>query len=137
MEIIYFQEQAGTTSLIALIIGYPCLRVRGPYFAVVTLCFAFIVDLIVKNWSFMGGSGGIHLKIMEIDIQVSRSIFYEIYFGLAILTVIFVRQIQNSKFGLGLISIKEDEDVAQTLCTNTSLLKIRAFILSTFSPGVA
>lgn len=125
------------SSLIALIIGYPCLRVRGPYFAVVTLCFAFIVDLIVKNWPFLGGSEGIHLKIMEIDIQVSRSIFYEIYFGLAILTVIFVRQIQNSKFGLGLISIKEDEDVAQTLCINTSSLKIRAFILSAFFPGVA
>ena len=69
---------------VALIIGYPCLRLRGPYFAVITLCFAFIVDLIVKNWGFLGGSEGIHLKLVQTDIQLSRSIFYEIFLGLAL-----------------------------------------------------
>lgn len=125
------------SAAVALVIGYPCLRLRGPYFAVVTLCFAFIVDLVVKNWSFLGGSEGIHLKLMPMDIQISRSIFYEIFLGLSVLIVIFARWIQNNKFGLGLAAIREDEEVAQTLCINTSSLKIRAFILSAFFPGIA
>lgn len=124
------------SAVVALIIGYPCLRLRGPYFAVITLCFAFIVDLVVKNWSFLGGSEGIHLRLMQMDIQTSRSIFYEIYLGLSIFIVIFTRWIQKSKFGLGLAAVREDEDVAQTLCINTSSLKIRAFILSAFFPGI-
>lgn len=124
-------------ALVAWVIGYPCLRLRGPYFAVVTLCFAFIMDLIVKNWTFLGGSEGIHLKLVQMEIQLSRSIFYEIFFGLALVTVLLVRQVQRSKFGVGLASIREDEDVAQTLCIHTSNLKLKAFILSAFFPGVA
>ncbi len=126
-----------TAAAVALMIGYPCLRLRGPYFAVVTLCFAFIVDLIVKNWGFLGGSEGIHLKLVQVDIQLSRSIFYEIFLGLAVFTVLYVRRVERSKFGMGLASIREDEDVAQTLCIHTAGLKVKAFILSAFFPGVA
>jgi branched-chain amino acid transport system permease protein len=122
---------------VAWLVGYPCLRLRGPYFAVVTLCFAFIMDLIVKNWTFFGGAEGIHLKLVQMEIQVSRSIFYEVYLGLALATVLFVRWVEHSKFGRGLASLREDEDVAQTLCINTAGLKLRAFILSAFFPGVA
>jgi branched-chain amino acid transport system permease protein len=122
---------------VALVIGYPCLRLRGPYFAVVTLCFAFVVDLIVKNWGFLGGSEGIHLKLVQMDIQISRSIFYEIFLGLATLTVLYVRRVERSKFGMGLASIREDEEVAQTLCIHTAGLKVKAFVLSAFFPGVA
>jgi len=122
---------------VAWVIGYPCLRLRGPYFAVVTLCFAFIMDLIVKNWSFLGGSEGIHLKLVQMEIRLSRSIFYEIYLGLAIATVLFARWVEHSKFGAGLCAIREDEEVAQTLCIPTARLKVMAFVLSAFFPGVA
>ena len=126
-----------TAASVALIIGYPCLRLRGPYFAVVTLCFAFVVDLIVKNWAFLGGSEGIHLKLVQTNIQVSRSIFYEILLGLAAFTAFYVRRVEHSKFGMGLASIREDEEVAQTLCIYTAGIKVKAFILSAFFPGVA
>lgn len=125
------------SSAVAWIIGYPCLKLRGPYFAVVTLCFAFIIDLVVKNWSFLGGSEGIHLKLIPMDIQLSRSIFYETFLGLAVTTVLIARWVQHAKFGLGLACIREDEEVAQTLCIHTPGLKIKAFILSAFFPGVA
>jgi branched-chain amino acid transport system permease protein len=123
--------------LVAWVIGYPCLRLRGPYFAVITLCFAFIVDLVVKNWAFLGGSEGIHLKLLQMDIHWSRSIFYELFLGLAGASVYLLRRIQFAKFGLGLASIREDEDVAQTLCIPTARLKTGAFVLSAFLPGVA
>jgi branched-chain amino acid transport system permease protein len=127
----------GVAALVALIIGYPCLRLKGPYFAVITLCFAFVVDLIVKNWAFLGGSEGIHLKLVQMDIQSSRSVFYEIFLGLVVVTLLYVRRVQHSKFGMGLASIREDEEVAQTLTVNTAAVKIKAFIMSAFFPGVA
>jgi branched-chain amino acid transport system permease protein len=127
----------GVAALVALIIGYPCFRLKGPYFAVITLCFAFVVDLIVKNWAFLGGSEGIHLKLVQMDIQSSRSIFYEIFLGLVAVTLLYVRRVQHSKFGMGLASIREDEEVAQTLTINTAAVKIKAFIMSAFFPGVA
>lgn len=124
-------------ALVAWVVGYPCLRLRGPYFAVITLSFAFIVDLVVKNWPFLGGSEGLHLKLLQMDIRVSRSIFYEVFFGLALITVYLLRKIQYSKFGFGLASIREDEEVAQTLCIPTVSLKTVAFVLSAFFPGIA
>jgi len=127
----------GAAALVALIIGYPCLRLKGPYFAVITLCFAFVVDLIVKNWAFLGGSEGIHLKLVQMDIQSSRSVFYEIFLGLVAVTLLYVRKVQYSKFGMGLASIREDEEVAQTLTINTAAVKIKGFIMSAFFPGVA
>jgi branched-chain amino acid transport system permease protein len=125
------------SAVVAGVIGYPCLRLRGPYFAVVTLCFAFIMDLIVKNWSVLGGSEGIHLKLVQMEIQSSRSIFYEVFLGLTVVAILFVRWVQRSKFGAGLAAIHEDEDVAQTLCIHTAGLKLKAFVLSAFFPGVA
>lgn len=122
---------------VAFIVGYPCLRLRGPYFAVVTLCFAFIIDLIVRNWPFLGGSEGLHLKLMPLDIHLSRIIFYEIFWVLAAITLLVCRWVQESKFGLGLASIREDEEVAQTICIPASALKMKAFVLSAFFPGVA
>lgn len=124
-------------SLVAWGVGFPCLRLRGPYFAVVTLCFAFIVDLVVKNWTFVGGSEGLHLKLVEMEIRLSRSIFYEIYLGLAVVTVVFACWVQHSRMGFGLCAIREDEEVAQTLCVPTARVKLRAFVLSAFFPGVA
>ncbi len=129
--------EACVAAFVALIIGYPCLRLKGPYFAVITLCLAFVIDLVVKNWGFLGGSEGIHLKLVEMGIQLSRSIFYEIFLGLALLTTLYVRRVEHSKFGLGLASIREDEEVAQTLTIDTAAIKVKAFILSAFFPGVA
>jgi branched-chain amino acid transport system permease protein len=121
----------------AVIIGYPCLRLRGPYFAVITLCFAFVIQLVVKNLEFTGGADGLWLKSLDIPIHISRSIMYELMLLLTIGTVLFSRAIGLSRFGAGLRAIKEDEQVAQTMAINSPLLKIKAFALSAFFPGIA
>ena len=63
------------SALVAVVIGYPCLKLRGPYFAVITLCFAFVVQLAVKNIEFTGGPDGLWMKGIDLPIGVSRSIF--------------------------------------------------------------
>ncbi|MBM3298634.1 MAG: branched-chain amino acid ABC transporter permease, partial [Deltaproteobacteria bacterium] len=129
---------AGLVALVvAVVVGYPCLRLRGPYFAVITLCFAFVVDLAVRNLAFLGGADGLWVKAMDLPIGVSRSIFYELMLMLTVVTVLASVRIGRSKFGAGLRAIKEDEEVAQTMAVNAPLVKIKAFALSAFFPGVA
>ena len=122
---------------VALVIGYPCLRLRGPYFAVVTMCFAFVVHMVVQNIDLFGGVEGLWLAAMQKPIHVIRAIFYELMLTLMILVILFVRWMEGSKLGKGLITIREDEEVAQTLGIHTPRVKILAFVLSAFFPGVA
>jgi branched-chain amino acid transport system permease protein len=122
---------------IAVVVGYPCLRLRGPYFAVITLCFAFVVHLAVKNLSFMGGSDGLWIHSMKVPIEWNRLIFYELMLILVVATTAASAYIGGSKFGAGLRAIKEDEEVAQTMAVNAPALKSLAFALSAFFVGVA
>ena len=124
-------------ALVAILIGYPCLRLRGPYFAVITMCFAFIVHMVIQNIALFGGVEGLWLPAMKVSIGTVRAVFYEIMLGLMILVALLVRWIERSKLGVGLAAIKEDEEVAQTLGIHTPRLKILAFALSAFFPGIA
>lgn len=127
----------GVAALIAVIIGYPCLRLRGPYFAVITFCFAFVVDLGVKNLNVLGGPEGLWLKSMELPIHAIRAILFEVMLIVMVMAVSMSMWVSRSKFGAGLRAIKEDEEVAQTMAINAPKLKIEAFALSAFFPGMA
>lgn len=124
-------------ALVALIVGYPCLKIRGPYFSVVTICFAFVVELTVKNIEFFGGAEGIWLKFMDIPEKLSRSIMYEVMLLLMVVTLGVAWWIGRSRLGAGLRAIRSDEEVAETMAIPTAKLKIYAFILSAFFPGIA
>ncbi|MCX5828775.1 MAG: branched-chain amino acid ABC transporter permease [Deltaproteobacteria bacterium] len=124
-------------ALVALIVGYPCLKIRGPYFSVVTICFAFVVELTVKNIEFLGGAEGIWLKFMDIPEKLSRSILYEVMLLLMVVTLGVAWWLGRSRFGAGLRAIRSDEEVAETMAIPTAKLKIQAFILSAFFPGIA
>ncbi|MFH0844786.1 MAG: branched-chain amino acid ABC transporter permease [Pseudomonadota bacterium] len=124
-------------ALVAVIIGYPCLRLRGPYFAVITFCFAFVVDLGVKNLDILGGPEGLWLKSMDLPIHIIRSIMFEVMLVIMVLVILLGVWLSESRFGAGLMAIKEDEEVAQTMAINAPKLKIQAFALSAFFPGMA
>ncbi|HAJ27129.1 MAG TPA: branched-chain amino acid ABC transporter permease [Syntrophus sp. (in: bacteria)] len=124
-------------ALVALIVGYPCLKIRGPYFSVVTICFAFVVELTVKNVEFFGGAEGIWLKFMDIPEKLSRSILYEVMLLLMVVTLGVAWWLGRSRLGAGLRAIRSDEEVAETMAIPTAKIKIQAFILSAFFPGIA
>jgi branched-chain amino acid transport system permease protein len=127
----------GMAALIAFIVGYPCLRLRGPYFAVITFCFAFVVELAVKNLDILGGPEGLWLKSMDLPIHVIRAILFEAMMVIMVFTIALGIWASRSKFGAGLRAIKEDEEVAQTMAINSPKLKLQAFALSAFFPGMA
>lgn len=125
------------SAMVAFVIGYPCLRLRGPYFAVVTLCFAFVVQMLIENLEFFGGVEGLWLPAMERPVLSIRTIFYELMLALMVIVVLVVRKIERSKLGAGLVAIKEDEEVAQSIGIHSPRIKIAAFVLSAFFPGIA
>lgn len=124
-------------ALVSVLVGYPCLRLRGPYFAVITLCFAFVIQLAFRNLDVVGGPDGLWLKAMNLPIEVSRSVMYEAMLTLVSVTVVVSIAVSRSKFGAGLRAIKEDEEVAQTMAITAPMLKIKAFALSAFFTGTA
>lgn len=125
------------SSIVAIMVGYPCLRLRGPYFAVVTLCFAFVVQMIIENVGLFGGVEGMWLPAMKQPVQRLRTIFYEIMLLLMVIVITIVMKLENSRLGAGLIAVKEDEEVAQSLGINTPRIKVIAFVISAFFPGIA
>lgn len=125
------------SALIAVIMGFPTLRLRGPYFAVITMCFAFVVQLLVQNLDILGGADGLWIKTMDLPIETSRAVMYELMLILMVSTIAASIILDGSKFGMGLRAIKEDEEVGQTMAINAPLLKMQAFALSAFFPGVA
>ena len=116
----------------AFAIGFPFLRVRGPYFVILTLGLTELTKHIFINLEIkLGGTVG---RII-MGAPGLHTLFYLILIVtvLATLTAYFVK---NSRFGIGLFSIKEDEDAANALGINTSLYKWLAFGLSAFFPGM-
>lgn len=119
----------------ALLISYPILRLRGPYFSITMLGINSVMMILVQSheleWLTHGGWG--------VTLPLYRDLA-ALFYGMMITGVLafaFMYKIRNSKIGYGLIGIREDEDVAQFMGINTTRLKITAFVLSSFFIGVA
>ncbi|NWG21126.1 MAG: branched-chain amino acid ABC transporter permease [Chloroflexi bacterium] len=123
-------------ALFAALVGYPCLRLRGPYFSLVTLILGLAMYSLTLNLPFTQGASGLFLPFLRVDIYTSHVIFYEIMLGLLTIVTAVLRQITRTKMGVGLTAIREDEDAAGTLGVNATRLKLQAFMLSAFLTGL-
>jgi branched-chain amino acid transport system permease protein len=122
--------------VLALIVGFPILKLKGAYFAIGSILLAIIMQLVFLNWNLVGASTGLWYKLLPVSIETNRIIFYEVMFVLAAVITFVIRWIENSKFGLGIFTIREDEDVAKTIGINTAWLKMKGFMLGAFFAGV-
>jgi branched-chain amino acid transport system permease protein len=123
-------------ALLALIIGYPSLRLRGPYFSVATLSIAFLAQVVAFNSTPMGGGYGIQLPSLPLPIWQTEAVFYFVFLALAAIVVWWARKMERSRFGLALLAIRNDEDVAEVFGVNVVRVKLTAFVVSAFFPGV-
>jgi branched-chain amino acid transport system permease protein len=103
----------------------------------VTLCLGLSDRLVVINVEFTGSSTGLYLPFLKVSMFANRVIFYEAMLTLAFIIILIAMWIERSKYGLGLKSIYQDEDSAETQGVDATKLKIGAFILSAFLAGVA
>lgn len=127
---------AVVAALFAIVIGFPTLRVRGVYFAIITLILAFLVQRLAFNLPFTRGAVGIYLDPLSSDSGTSIRIFYFVFLGMAVLTTLGVRWLERSRFGFALVAIREDEDAANNLGVRTTSLKVASLVVGAVIAGI-
>jgi branched-chain amino acid transport system permease protein len=119
--------------VLALLIGYPCLRLKGPYFAIAMLGLNEVLRALVSYFEGLTG-GGSGLSLPTAD--ATRPIYYVMgVLALVITTATYL--IVTSRFGLRLMTIREDEIAAEAMGIDTFHHKLVAFLLSAVGPGIA
>ncbi|MBM4278453.1 MAG: branched-chain amino acid ABC transporter permease [Deltaproteobacteria bacterium] len=119
-------------ALMAVIIGYPTLRLRGAYFAIATWAFGEMIRQIATILEITGGAFG-----MQLPAYLNLPFFYYLFLlmtGLIYLTIYLL--LERSPFGYKLLAIREHEEAAEMVGVDTVMIKIKAFGLSAFFPGV-
>jgi branched-chain amino acid transport system permease protein len=132
-------------AIFGCIIGYPTLRMRGDYLAIVTMGFGEIIRLVLNNWdkltkgpngllgmakptltypAFTGGG----LTWVTYSLKSLHALYY-LMFVFAVLTVIGVRRLDNSRIGRAWVAIREDEVAAELSGVPTTWLKLLAYAM--------
>jgi len=134
------------SALFGVLIGYPSLRLKGAYFAICSMCFGLIVNLIITHWtSLTRGNMGIpgipppgpipvpFLGPLKFDSLTSQ---YYLIATLMVLTVYACWKLVNSRTGLSFISVASDEILAESLGTNAMKYKVLSFTISAAFAGI-
>jgi ABC-type branched-subunit amino acid transport system ATPase component/ABC-type branched-subunit amino acid transport system permease subunit len=125
-------------AVVAVVLGLTIMRAREHAFVIMTIAFLFLMQTLGLNFrGFTGGSNGITLPLPGWDADLGNIPFYYAFFGLLALSVAMAWWIRRTKFGMGLVSIREDEDKAAAIGVRTSVYKILAFVASAALVGVA
>ena len=119
-------------AIFALLVGLPLLRLRGHYFAVATLGVGVAVGEVINNVGPLGASTGLFLPIVRSDL-----LFFYLMLGAAVLAVVSTRIILRTRFGYGLLAIRENEEAAAVIGVNTTLYKVAAFVIAAALTGLA
>ena len=134
------------TALIAVFVGYPSLRVKGHYFAIVTLAYNLVIFIILNNFSSLtGGEGGLTNVPRPEGFSIAgyRLAFdgREAYYYLVLFAAMFATSvcalILRSRVGQVLLSIRQNETLAQAVGIETWHYKLFAFVLSAAFAGLA
>src|SRR5437588_3032557 len=131
---------AGIVSgIIGLGTGYLTLRLRGVFFAIATLALAVVVQTLIVNWDFVGGSRGIYV-IRPAQAPLGGSYIqylYTLMMALSVISVAIARWIERSRLGLGFAAIRDDELAAEAGGVPTLRLKLIAKTMSGGLMGMA
>lgn len=135
---------AGLGALFGIILGYPVLRLRGDYLAIVTLGFGEIIRLILENWNdFSFGPSGIAniprpgFFGIKLSLNAATIYIYFIMIALTLFTIFVVNRLQNSRIGRAWIALREDEIASQAMGIDKTRTKLTAFALGATWAGMA
>ncbi len=124
---------AAVAAVVAVALGYPVLRLKGPYFAIAMLGAAEGTRVVATVWdSLTHGGLGISLPSAETSFET-----YHAMLALMLLTIVVAYVVGHSRFGVRLNAVREDEVAAEALGINATLYKLAAFTLSAVFPAVA
>jgi branched-chain amino acid transport system permease protein len=131
-------------ALFGILLGFPVLRLKGDYLAIVTLGFGEIIRLVLENWNdFSFGPSGIaniprpSFFGMDLSLQNAMTYIYFIMVGLIIFTIFVVNRLQHSRIGRAWIALREDEIACQAMGIDKTKTKLAAFALGATWAGMA
>jgi branched-chain amino acid transport system permease protein len=128
------------SGLVGVGTGYLTLRLRGTFFSIATLAMAVVMQTLVTNWDFVGGSRGAYIirpaKVPYLGIDYIQYLFL-MMLALCVVSVGVARAIEKSRLGYGFATIRDDELAAEASGVPTLRLKLIACALSGGFMGMA
>ena len=129
---------AGLAAMVlAFVVGFITLRVRGPAFIISTIALVLVIRILLDNWHYVGGANGMTLGLVDLPVEHVKFPFYYGMLIVAVLTVFTSWRIRHSKLGLALRAISQNETKAESSGIPTNYYKILAFAISGFFIGVS
>lgn len=126
-----------------ILLGFPVLRLRGDYLAIVTLGFGEIIRLVLENWNeFSQGPSGIanipRPGLFGLDLSLDQAItfLYYLMIVLVLFTIFVVNRLQNSRIGRAWFALREDETACQAMGIDKTRTKLTAFALGATWAGM-
>ncbi len=127
------------SGVVGLGMGYLTLRLRGVFFSIATLALAVVVQTLITNWDYVGGSRGAYI-IRPAKVAILGNYIEYLFLVMLVLAVVAVaiaRTIERSRLGYGFAAIRDDELAAETAGVPTLRLKLVATTLSGALMGMA
>ena len=123
-------------AFVGILLGFPVLRLRGDYLAIVTLGFGEIIRLVLENWGdFTHGPSGISniprpgFFGLTFGMQGGTVLMYYVVVGLVLLTIVVVARLKYSRIGRAWLALREDEIACQAMGIDKTRTKLMAFAL--------
>ncbi len=121
-------------AVFGIIVGFPSLRLRGDYLAIVTFAFGEAIRLLASTPMMSSFTNGA-LGFAGVPSDFGKSVWWT--FGLLAITVFVMARLKFSSYGRVLMGIREDEIASEAMGVNTAYHKVLAFAISAFFAGVA
>ena len=129
--------------LFGVVLGFPILRLRGDYLAIVTLGFASITKIVLENWdTVFGGAAGIaniprpEFFGMALDGRAKSVYSYYIVLALVGITILVTNRLKNSRIGRAWMALREDEIACVAMGVDMARTKLSAYALGAFWAGL-
>lgn len=126
-----------------ILLGFPVLRLRGDYLAIVTLGFGEIIRLVLENWNaFSFGPSGIAniprpgIIGMDFSLRENTVFIYFLMVAMTLFTIFVVRRLQDSRIGRAWIALREDETACQAMGIDKTRTKLSAFAMGATWAGM-
>jgi branched-chain amino acid transport system permease protein len=119
--------------------GYLTLRLRGAFFSIATLALAVVMQTLITNWDFVGGSRGAYiLRPAQVPLLGNYIVYlFLVMLTLCVIAIGIARSIERSRLGFGFAAIRDDEQAAEAAGVPTLRLKLVATTLSGALMGMA
>lgn len=130
-------------ALFGVILGFPILRLRGDYLAIVTLGFGSIAKIVFENWDevFKGAAGIAQIGRpgffgMEMGVEAVTNYIYFLMLALVVFTIFITNRLKDSRIGRAWMALREDEIACVAMGVDMARTKLSAYAFGAFWAGL-